>query len=171
MAVNEQLAADLIREGAFDYLGSLTRLGLSDQQTDDYLIRRYGGPSVVDADTAYFVVVQYQLYAQAGQAIERQTNPNTPYVRHLPSIVGCAGKYEYTIVIPLDNPVEELSITKRFVISSDVPLSYNQIQASGAQAALLWAMQSDTGPAGDGLEGRFEQTGFGRVTGAAKCQP
>jgi hypothetical protein len=169
VAVNEALADALIAAGAFGYLDTLSRLGLTDQQTDAALIRRYGGPGRVDADTAYFVVVQYQLFRQAGEAIERATNPDVPYTRHLPQIAGCEGRYEYVVVVPFHNDEEDEDTTKPFTIRSDVPLSWNDLQVRAAELAAEVARDNDTLFSASGSSSRWKQDGLARVTAAARC--
>lgn len=172
MAANQAQVYAAIASGiAFQWLDSVARLGLSDAATDAGLQRRLGGPSRIDLDTVYEIVVAYQLWRQAGEAIQRQTNPDTPYVRHLPTLPGCSGPYEYIVVVPFTNPVEDKDRTRAFPVISDKPLSYNQIQQQAAIAAATWADLGDTGPAAAGDEGQWQQSGMGIVTAAAKCAP
>jgi hypothetical protein len=170
VAVNQAQVTAAISSGiAFDFLdrqGSIYTFG---DQVDLALQRRLGGPDRINLDTIVAIVIEYQRWRQAGEAINRATNPDTPYVRHLPTIGGCAGPYEYQVVVPFDNPVEDKQRTKDFVVTSDMPLTYNQIQYQAAVLGAEWAALPDTGPGAAGDEGQWIQSGMARVTGAARC--
>jgi hypothetical protein len=169
VAANPQTVADIIAAGAFAYLDTLTRLNLTDDQTDAAIVRRYGVIRPVTLEDAFLVVVNYQLWRQGGDLINRRTDNRTVYGRYLPTIEGCEAGYEYVVVVPFNDPINDIDRTRAFTVRSDVLLGKDDILTEAYAMAAEWAAAGDTGPAAAGEDIQWQISGPGRITAAALC--
>lgn len=169
MAVDTQLGETLITSGVFDYINGIRFYASSEGQTADALVNSPTWGRGLNYDTAFWISELYWDSQRAGRAIQRRRSDTLADTGLIPSVPGCVGSWEYTVVFRMQRGASGQTRSYPVTVSADRPIGKLTILDYAAQALERELVDNDTLFAATGSGEQWQQIGEGRVTAAMQC--
>jgi hypothetical protein len=170
MPINWDLVDAAVGSGeAFILLNRLGVTTVFDQADIDAIVRRFGGPSLINRDTATEIAVEFVKFVAAGERLANATTNRPQGASGLPALAGCDGPFEYQMVFQITDTFTGRSFNYTVMVPTDKPLGRFDVERLGRIGRDAAILKFETTDPRVGSVSRYASTDPGRITGAGRC--